>query len=118
MVELDKLGHKDDPFILASQARQVFYMTGLEDNKKSIVVMMPPKSYRDAYESDDEEYSITILPYKDKYIMSPVDKLDLATKSRNDYFRSDCKGKKYKRANRSCEDIVVKDTVVKYNLIY
>ena len=46
-----------------------------DDNKKSIVIMKHPKSYRGAYKNHDEEYSTIVVPHIDKYIMSHVDKL-------------------------------------------
>ncbi|KAL7594807.1 hypothetical protein Lser_V15G29251 [Lactuca serriola] len=54
LVELKRLGHKGDPFILASQAQQVFYVTDLLDQKMSIVFKTPPKNYKDTYEDVDE----------------------------------------------------------------
>ncbi|XP_052627521.1 uncharacterized protein LOC128134120 [Lactuca sativa] len=69
LVELKILGHKGDPFILASQAQQT-----------------PPKNYKDTYEDVDEEFS-TIVPHNDN-ILPHVDTLDL--QKENDYFRNDC----------------------------
>jgi hypothetical protein len=91
LVELNKLGHKDDPFIMASQARQVFYVKDQLDKKNSIVFNMPPRNYRDSYNDVNEEFSTLILPYNDN-VLPPVDPLDLGNESRDDYFRKDCKG--------------------------
>ncbi|GJZ04345.1 putative reverse transcriptase domain-containing protein [Tanacetum coccineum] len=41
LVDLNSLGHKDDPFILASQARQVFYVKDQIDKKLSIAFKKP-----------------------------------------------------------------------------
>lgn len=98
LVELDRLGHKDDPFILASQARQVFYVKDQLDKKKSIVFMTPPKNYRDAYADVDEEFSTVVLPQNDN-ILPRVDPLDLGKESRDDYFRTDCRGITVRKAN-------------------
>nr|GEV57870.1 hypothetical protein [Tanacetum cinerariifolium] len=43
LVDLNSLGHKDDPFILASQARQVFYVKDQIDKKLSIVFRTLPR---------------------------------------------------------------------------
>ena len=40
-MDLHRLGHKSDPFILASQAKRVFYATDPVDNKWSVVYFMP-----------------------------------------------------------------------------
>ncbi|GJX12687.1 hypothetical protein Tco_0204445 [Tanacetum coccineum] len=50
LVDLNNLGHKVDPFILASQARQVFYVKDQIDKKLSIVFKTPPKNYKDTYD--------------------------------------------------------------------
>ncbi|XP_022039410.1 uncharacterized protein LOC110942026 [Helianthus annuus] len=91
LVELNKLGHKDDPFILASQARQVFYVKDQLDKKMSIVFMTPPKNYRDSYDDVDEEFSTVIFPHNDN-ILPRVDPLDMGNESRDDYYRTDCNG--------------------------
>lgn len=51
------------------------------------MIMTPPKSYIDTYESNDEEYSIIVIPYKDNYIMPQIDKFHMVVESHNDYFR-------------------------------
>ena len=98
LVELNRLGHKDDPFILASQARQVFYVKDQLDKKKSIVFRTPSKNYRDAYADADEKCSTVILPQNDN-ILPHVDPLDLGKESRCDYFRIDCRGKNVRKVN-------------------
>ncbi len=59
-VKLGKLGGKQDPWVMASQAAQVFYVQDQADKSKSIVFMTPSKSYRDA--NDKEEFSTVIYP--------------------------------------------------------
>ncbi|XP_026444127.1 uncharacterized protein LOC113344345 [Papaver somniferum] len=92
IVELTMLGHKNDPFILASQARKVFYVKDQKDKKKSIVFVVPPKNYRDAYDDgNDEEFSTVIFSRNDN-ILPDVGRKDLGKESRNDYFRTECRG--------------------------
>lgn len=91
LVELSRLGHKDDPFILASQARKVFYVEDQLDKKLSIVLMTPPKNYRNLYDDVNEDFSTVIFPHNDN-ILPPVDPRDLGNEPRDDYFRQDCKG--------------------------
>ena len=91
LVDLNNLGHKDDPFILASQARQVFYVKDQLDKKLSIVLKTPPKNYRQTYDEVDEEFSTVIHPHNDN-ILPRVDPHDLGNESRNDYYRTDCGG--------------------------
>ena len=51
LVDLNRAGHKQDPFILASQATQVFYVTDPADNRWSVVLSTKK---RNANECDDE----------------------------------------------------------------
>ncbi|GKA64200.1 putative transposase-associated domain-containing protein [Tanacetum coccineum] len=68
LVDLNSLGHKDDPFILASQARQVFYVKDQIDKKLSIVFRTPTKSYKDTYDEVDEEFSTVIYEHNDNIL--------------------------------------------------
>ena len=91
LVDLNNLGHKVDPFILASQARQVFYVKDPLDKKLSIVFKTPTKNYRDTYDEADEEFSTVLHPHNEN-ILPRVDRRDLGNESRNDYYRTDCVG--------------------------
>lgn len=113
LVELKRLGHKDDPFIMASQARQVFYVKDQLDKKISIVFKMPPRNYRDSYDDVNEEFSTLILPYNDN-VLPPVDPLDLGKESRDDYFRKDCKGIVIRNARKDCKGICLLSSVSLY----
>ncbi|KAD4385699.1 hypothetical protein E3N88_25868 [Mikania micrantha] len=91
LVDLNNLGHKSDPFILAAQAQQVFYVKDQLNKNLSIVFKTPTKNYRDAYDEVDEEFSTVIHPHNDN-ILPRVDRRDLGNESRNDYYRTDCGG--------------------------
>ncbi|GJY17393.1 putative transposase-associated domain-containing protein [Tanacetum coccineum] len=89
LVDLNNLGHKVDPFILASQARQVFYVKDQIDKKLSIVFKTPPKNYKDTYDEVDEEFS-TVIHQRNDNILPCVNRRDLGNESRDDYYRTDC----------------------------
>ncbi|GJX62297.1 hypothetical protein Tco_0295197 [Tanacetum coccineum] len=91
LVDLNNLGHKVDPFILASQARQVFYVKDQIDKKLSIVFKTPPKNYKDTYDEVDEEFS-TVIHQRNDNILPCVNRRDLGNESRDDYYRTDCGG--------------------------
>nr|GEV09280.1 hypothetical protein [Tanacetum cinerariifolium] len=91
LVDLNSLGHKDDPFILASQARQVFYVKDQIDKKLPIVFSTPTKNYKDTYDEVDEEFSTVIHEHNDN-ILPHVNRRDLGNESQNDYYRTDCEG--------------------------
>ncbi|GKB33340.1 putative transposon, En/Spm-like protein [Tanacetum coccineum] len=68
LVDLNSLGRKDDPFILSSQARQVFYVKDQLDKKLSIVFRTPTKNYKDTYDEVDEEFSTVIHEHNDNIL--------------------------------------------------
>nr|GEW94756.1 hypothetical protein [Tanacetum cinerariifolium] len=68
LVDLNSFGHKDDPFILASQARHVFYVKDQIDKKLSIVFRTPTKNYKDTYDEVDEEFSTVIHENNDNIL--------------------------------------------------
>ncbi|GJU07279.1 hypothetical protein Tco_1123709 [Tanacetum coccineum] len=68
LVDLNNLGHKVDPFILASQARQVIYVKDQIDKKLSIVFKTSPKNYKDTYDEVDEEFSTVIYQRNDNIL--------------------------------------------------
>ncbi|KAL2933808.1 ATP-dependent protease ATPase subunit HslU [Bienertia sinuspersici] len=59
IVNFDKEGHKEDPYVLANQVKQVFYVIDPTDKKKSIVITPRSRHAHDEYdddiESDEEE---------------------------------------------------------------
>ncbi|GJY91460.1 putative transposase-associated domain-containing protein [Tanacetum coccineum] len=90
LVDLNNLGHKVDPFILASQVRQVFYVKDQIDKKNSIVFKTPPKNYKDTYDEVNEEFSI-VIHHRNDNILPCVNRRDLGNESRDDYYRTDCR---------------------------
>ncbi|GKC01161.1 hypothetical protein Tco_0987297 [Tanacetum coccineum] len=91
LVDLNNLGHKVDPFVLASQALQVFYVKDPVDKTLSIVFKIPPKNYKDTHDEVDEEFS-TVIHHRNDNVLPFVDRCDLANESRYDYYRKDCGG--------------------------
>ena len=53
LVDLKRLGHKSDPFILASQAKQVFFVTDPSDVKWSVVCHMPNRGFSNQINKDE-----------------------------------------------------------------
>ncbi|GJU24243.1 putative transposase-associated domain-containing protein [Tanacetum coccineum] len=91
LVDLNNLGHKVDLFILASQARQVFYVKDQIDKKLSVVFKTPPKNYKDTYDEVGEEFS-TVIHQRNDNILPCVNRRDLGNESRDDYYQTDCGG--------------------------
>ncbi|RVW69708.1 hypothetical protein CK203_060599 [Vitis vinifera] len=53
LVDFNKTAHKSDPFILASQAKQVFYVQDQHDPRWSVVLSTPQKDFLDRERGDD-----------------------------------------------------------------
>lgn len=87
LVELGRIGHKSDSFILASQAKQVFYVEDQLDPKWSIVLEPPQRRYRDGGdELDDwfvERQNMTLLE---------GDITERSDDSISSHIRADCEG--------------------------
>nr|GEV46189.1 hypothetical protein [Tanacetum cinerariifolium] len=91
LVNLNNLCHKVDPFILASQARQMFYVKDQIDKKLSIVFKTPPKNYKVMYDKVDEEFS-TVIHQRNDNILPCVNQRDLVNESWDDYCQTDSGG--------------------------
>ena len=52
LVDLERKGHKDDPFILASQEKQVFYVPDPENSRMSCVIGNSLGNFNDTDEGD------------------------------------------------------------------
>ncbi|GJT05537.1 putative transposon, En/Spm-like protein [Tanacetum coccineum] len=89
LIDLNSLGHKGDLFILASQARRVFYVKDQLDKRLSIVFNTTSKNYKDTYDEVDEEFS-TVIHEHNHNILPRVNKRDLGNESQDDYYRTDC----------------------------
>jgi hypothetical protein len=57
IVDLRNLGHKDEPWVLASTVAQVFYILDLKDEKKHIVVPGKQQVVGIDNVEDEEEYN-------------------------------------------------------------
>ncbi|KAL4016896.1 hypothetical protein IC575_024560 [Cucumis melo] len=91
LVDLNRVGHKSDSFILASQAKQVFYVEDPGDVRWSVVLTPPQRNFEDRY--NDDELGDTILRCEripndmpDVYLNNDLDE-NVST-----YVWSDCEG--------------------------
>ncbi|GKC62923.1 putative transposase-associated domain-containing protein, partial [Tanacetum coccineum] len=106
LVDLNSLGHKGDPFILASQARHVFYVKDQLDKRLSIVFNTPSKNYKDTYDEVDEEFS-TVIHEHNHNILPRVNKRDLGNESQDDYYRTDCEDNESTDMETTDKDCIV-----------
>ncbi|KAL4022843.1 hypothetical protein IC575_016589 [Cucumis melo] len=59
LVDLSRVGHKNDSFIFATQAKQVFFVEDPSDSRWSIVLTPPQRDFADQY--NDDELGDTVL---------------------------------------------------------
>lgn len=72
LVQLDKIGPTNDPFILASQAKQVFYVQDQLDSKWHVVLFSPQKEY--LHEEEDDGFNDYCVDHIDASQELPGDK--------------------------------------------
>ncbi|KAL6321186.1 hypothetical protein AAG906_015530 [Vitis piasezkii] len=91
LVDFSKIGHKSDPFILASQAKQVFYVEDQLDPKWSIVLSIPPKDFNNMEGLDDfTDNCMEHHPFISS--MPKVESFDVMDESEAIYMREDYEG--------------------------
>ena len=52
LVDMSKIGHKNDQFVLASQVKQVFFVDDPMHHSSSVMLSMPNKEYNDVIGND------------------------------------------------------------------
>ncbi|KAA0054810.1 transposase [Cucumis melo var. makuwa] len=91
LVDLNRVGHKSFSFILASQAKQVFYVEDPSDVRWSVVLTPPQRDFEDRY--NDDELGDTIL--RCEGIPNDMPDVDLDNDLDDNistYIKSDCEG--------------------------
>ncbi|TXG66608.1 hypothetical protein EZV62_007883 [Acer yangbiense] len=88
LVDLKRIWHKSDSFILASQAKQVFYVPDQVDPRWSVVCSTPQKDYK-FLDVNDEVDNIMVHDPIIK-VLPDVDKFDSSSEDNINYVRQDC----------------------------
>ena len=92
LVDLNKIGHMEESFILASQAKQVFYIQDPSDSRWSIVLASQPKFIGDDEDDDDDDdYDIGELQTFEKEI-GEINEFEGIESIVGPYVRRDCDG--------------------------
>ena len=78
LVDLERKGHKDEPFILATQAKQVFYVEDPENPKWSCVIANSHADYGNiAYDGDESKLSMGLhFPAKSLLKAETIDAME------------------------------------------
>lgn len=94
LVDLNRLGHKKDPFILPSQANQVFYVEDQGDPRWSVVISCPLNDYMDDDDVDEivEDKLMSENRRPEDNMAVDMSSLYVDDDSDTSYFRDDGKG--------------------------
>ena len=87
MVNLNRIGHKDDCFILSSQSIQVFYAKDQLDPRWSIVIVNPRREYID--DSREDLGDIMLEHQNSSNLMPSVKSFDKMSDDDLAYIRTD-----------------------------
>ena len=90
-MDLNKIGHNEESFILASQAKQVLYIQDPSDSRWSIVLASQPKFIGDDEDDDDDDYDIGELQTFEKEI-GEINEFEGIESIVGPYVRRDCDG--------------------------
>ncbi|XP_050160368.1 uncharacterized protein LOC126633878 [Malus sylvestris] len=89
LIDLNKIGHKSDSFVLATQVKQIFYIADPEDSRWSVVLPGPQYDWLHDDELGDTIIECECLTTK----LPPVESFDVLTEESDDiYMRDDCEG--------------------------
>ncbi|KAH7836530.1 hypothetical protein Vadar_002502 [Vaccinium darrowii] len=90
LVELGRIGHKSDCVILASQAKQVFYVEDQLDSRWSIVLEPPQHGYH--LDGDNELNDYFVGNHGADGELPEVEPFDATDESMLSFLREDCEG--------------------------
>ncbi|RVX18397.1 hypothetical protein CK203_006331 [Vitis vinifera] len=91
LVDFSKIAHKSDPFILASQAKQVFYVQDQLDPRWSVVLSTPQKDFLNMEGGEDfVDNSIEHHPFIGA--LPQIEAFDVMDDSDATCMRGDCEG--------------------------
>lgn len=91
LVDLKRIGHRSDSFILASQAKQVFYIEDPSNSRWSVVLQPPSREYED-HMHEDELGDTTLNCVNSNYNPFTNTSDEIADEDSSIYVRTDCDG--------------------------
>lgn len=91
-MNLNRIGHLSDPFVLASHVKQIFYMQDPLDAQWSVVVRCPDRDYQTTgYDEDLEDIEVEQQPFS--ATMPSIDTFDdLVGHEHSNYMRDGDEG--------------------------
>ncbi|KAL0540205.1 hypothetical protein IC582_024438 [Cucumis melo] len=93
IVDLKCIGHKSNSFILATQAKQVFYVEDSSNPEWSMVLTSPQRIIEEDFFEDEMEDMLQECDYGTIQRMSNVDTPNETDDTTSTYIRRDCEGR-------------------------
>ncbi|TYK20855.1 transposase [Cucumis melo var. makuwa] len=93
MVDLKRIGHKSDSFILATQAKQVFYVQDSANPEWSVVLTSPQRTIEEDFFEDEIGDMLQECGYETIKRMPNVDTPNETDDTNSTYIRHDCEGR-------------------------
>ncbi|KAL4033113.1 hypothetical protein IC575_006199 [Cucumis melo] len=93
IVDLKRIGHKSDSFILATQAKQVFYVQDSANPEWSVVLTSPQRTIEEDFFEDEIGDMFQECGYETIKRMPNVDTPDETDDTNSTYIRHDCEGR-------------------------
>ncbi|KAA0050014.1 transposase [Cucumis melo var. makuwa] len=93
IVELKCIGHKSDSFILATQAKQVFYVQDSVNPEWLVVLTSPQRTIEEDFFEDEIRDMLQECGYETIQRMPNVDTPNEADDTTSTYIRHDCEGR-------------------------
>ncbi|KAL4028299.1 hypothetical protein IC575_011492 [Cucumis melo] len=93
IVDLKRIGHKSDSFILATQAKQVFYVQDSANPELSVVLTSPQRTIEEDFFEDEIGDMLQECGYETIKRMPNVDTPNETDDTNSTYIRHDCEGR-------------------------
>ncbi|KAA0046112.1 transposase [Cucumis melo var. makuwa] len=93
IVDLKRIGHKSDSFILATQAKQVFYVQDSANPEWLVVLTSPQRTIEEVFFEDEIGDMLQECGYETIKRMSNVDTPNETDDTNSTYIRHDCEGR-------------------------
>ncbi|TYK13605.1 transposase [Cucumis melo var. makuwa] len=93
IVDLKRIGHKSDSFILATQAKQVFYVQDSANPEWSVVLTSPQRTIEEDFFEDEIGDMLQECGYETIKRMPNVDTPNETDDTNSTYIRHDCEGR-------------------------
>ncbi|KAA0065358.1 transposase [Cucumis melo var. makuwa] len=93
MVDLKRIGHKSDSFILATQAKQVFYVQDSANPEWSMVLTSPQRTIEEDFFEDEIGDMLQECGYETIKRMPNVDTHNETDDTNSTYIKHDCEGR-------------------------